>query len=50
MTNIRLANGKTIKATIINKIDNDGNQYSVAVKGTKVYRVVSRDFDGAIWA
>ena len=50
MTTIRLTNGKTIKATVIDKIDDNGNQYSIAISGKRVYHVVSHDYDGAIWS
>ncbi len=51
MTTIRLTNGKTIKATIIDKIDSLGNQYSIAITARgAMYIVATRDFDGAIWA
>lgn len=50
MEKIRLTNGKTIKATIVDKIDSIGNQYSIATTSRGVmYIVASRDFDGAIW-
>lgn len=44
--------GKYIKrnATVTDMIDSNGNQYSVATVGRAMYRVIERNFDGAIFA
>lgn len=49
---IRIKTAKNIiekDAEIIDKIDSEGNQYSIALSSGRVYKVIDRDFYGAIY-
>ena len=51
ITVIRLIDGSEVNATITDKIDNEGRQYSVAeVEGkVDILSIIDRDCDGPIW-
>ena len=51
MEQIRLADGNEVMAEVINKIDDNGRQYSIAYceELEAVYKVVYRDANGAIF-
>ncbi|ORC37295.1 hypothetical protein B4O97_03645 [Marispirochaeta aestuarii] len=48
---IKTKGGKLIEreAEVIDKIDNDGRQYSIALHGGNVYTVIDRDYYGPIY-
>ena len=54
MQNIRIKtrSGKMIdrRAEVIDRLDNEGNQYSIALVGRGIYRVIDRDFYGPVWS
>ena len=40
----------TRNAEIIDRIDGDGRQYSIALSGNATYYVSCRDADGIVWS
>lgn len=50
MERIKLVSGKVISGVkLVDKIDNNGSQYTIAVKGNKIYKIIERTAEENLW-
>ena len=50
MIRITLTNGKKISGvTLVDKLLENGDRFTLAIKGSRIFQIESRDADGVYW-